>query len=121
MKHRPVPPFPPILCGLGLRPDLEVGAGSQLGKRGSRMAGAGHAASARLRASDPKVQEQGGLTMKQVRRGVAGTAIGIALLAAASALPAAAADITLTVGKANATSDAIIPVNVGDQLGIFKK
>ena len=31
------------------------------------------------------------------------------------------ADTTLTVGKANATSDAIIPVNVGDQLGIFKK
>ena len=27
----------------------------------------------------------------------------------------------LTVGKANSTSDAIIPVNVGDKLGIFKK
>jgi ABC-type nitrate/sulfonate/bicarbonate transport system substrate-binding protein len=38
-----------------------------------------------------------------------------------TALPAGAADIALTVGKANATSDAIIPVNVGDKLGIFKK
>src|ERR1700722_1918239 len=36
------------------------------------------------------------------------------------AMPAFA-DTTLTVGKANATSDAIIPVNVGDQLGMFKK
>jgi hypothetical protein len=27
----------------------------------------------------------------------------------------------LTVGKANSTSDAIIPVNVGNKLGIFKK
>ena len=35
--------------------------------------------------------------------------------------PALAADTTLTVGKANATSDAIIPVNIGDELGIFKK
>jgi ABC-type nitrate/sulfonate/bicarbonate transport system substrate-binding protein len=33
----------------------------------------------------------------------------------------ASADTTLNVGKANATSDAIIPVNVGDELGIFKK
>jgi len=33
----------------------------------------------------------------------------------------ASADTTLAVGKANATSDAIIPVNVGDELGIFKK
>ncbi len=49
---------------------------------------------------------------------VAGTAI--ALLLATSAFPASA-DTTLTIGKANATSDAIIPVNVGDQLGIFKK
>src|SRR3984957_6272756 len=36
------------------------------------------------------------------------------------AMPAFA-DTTLTVGKASATSDAIIPVNVGDKLGIFKK
>jgi len=38
-------------------------------------------------------------------------------LAAASAI----AETSLTVGKAAATSDAIIPVNVGDELGIFKK
>jgi len=31
------------------------------------------------------------------------------------------AETALTVGKANATSDAIIPVDIGDQLGIFKK
>src|SRR5580692_10426464 len=58
--------------------------------------------------------------MNELRRGVAGAAIGIALLAAASARPASA-DTILTVGKASPTSDAIIPVNVGDQLGIFKK
>lgn len=39
------------------------------------------------------------------------------LAASAPAFPAT----TLTVGKANPTSDAIIPVNVGDQLGIFKR
>ena len=37
------------------------------------------------------------------------------------ATPAAAADTSLTVGKASSVSDAIIPVNVGDKLGIFKK
>jgi NitT/TauT family transport system substrate-binding protein len=46
-------------------------------------------------------------------------AAAVALVAAASA--PASAQTTLTVGKANATSDAIIPVNVGDKLGIFKK
>jgi NitT/TauT family transport system substrate-binding protein len=54
----------------------------------------------------------------------AGSQAGIAalavLLAAAAAAPVSA-QTTLTVGKANSTSDAIIPVNVGDQLGIFKK
>src|SRR5437879_5547436 len=44
----------------------------------------------------------------------------IALLCAATP-PVLAADIPLTVGKANATSDAITPVNIGDQLGLFKK
>ena len=43
-----------------------------------------------------------------------------ALLLAAMAVPAAA-ETTLTVGKASPTSDAIIPVNVGAELGIFKK
>jgi NitT/TauT family transport system substrate-binding protein len=46
--------------------------------------------------------------------------VAAALLAAAP-VSAPAADITLTVGKANPVSDAIIPVNIGDQLGIFKK
>jgi len=46
-------------------------------------------------------------------------AIALAFAVAAS-LPAFA-DETLTVGKASPTSDALIPVNVGDQLGIFKK
>jgi NitT/TauT family transport system substrate-binding protein len=44
----------------------------------------------------------------------------IALLLAAPAVPTAA-ETTLTVGKASPTSDAIIPVNVGVELGIFKK
>ena len=34
---------------------------------------------------------------------------------------AAHADATLTVGKAAPNSDPIIPVNIGDQVGIFKK
>jgi NitT/TauT family transport system substrate-binding protein len=56
----------------------------------------------------------------QFQRGVLGAAVVMALLASAPSHPARA-DTALTVGKANATSDAIIPVNVGDQLGIFKK
>src|SRR5580692_8079879 len=47
------------------------------------------------------------------------TAMAVCLAAAASA--PASADTTLIVGKASATSDAIIPVNVGDTLGIFKR
>lgn len=43
-----------------------------------------------------------------------------AVLSLAVSAPALAAT-SLTVGKANPTSDAIIPVNVGDQLGIFKR
>ena len=43
-------------------------------------------------------------------------ALGSALFA-----PCASAETTLTVGKAAADADAIIPVNVGDQLGFFKK
>jgi ABC-type nitrate/sulfonate/bicarbonate transport system substrate-binding protein len=56
----------------------------------------------------------------QFQRGVLGAAVVMALVAMAPSHPARA-ESTLTVGKANATSDAIIPVNVGDQLGIFKK
>jgi NitT/TauT family transport system substrate-binding protein len=48
-----------------------------------------------------------------------------ALLAVAAALvicaQPASAQTTLTVGKAAPNADPIIPVNVGDQLGIFKK
>jgi NitT/TauT family transport system substrate-binding protein len=56
------------------------------------------------------------------RSGIAAiqTIAAIALLCMAAA-PVSAADTALTVGKANATSDAITPVNVGDQLGLFKK
>ncbi len=46
--------------------------------------------------------------------------IATALVLAAPA-SAPAAGVTLTVGKASPTSDAIIPVNVGDALGIFRK
>jgi ABC-type nitrate/sulfonate/bicarbonate transport system substrate-binding protein len=51
--------------------------------------------------------------------GTVSAIMGLALFLAAP-VPASA-DTTLTVGKANATSDAIIPVNIGDELGIFKK
>ena len=53
-------------------------------------------------------------------RGTLGAAL-VATIAAAIALPAASAETTLTVGKAAANADAIISVNVGDRLGIFKK
>jgi ABC-type nitrate/sulfonate/bicarbonate transport system substrate-binding protein len=56
----------------------------------------------------------------QFQRGTFGAAIVMALVAAAAPSPARA-DTALTVGKANPTSDAIIPVDVGDQLGFFKK
>jgi NitT/TauT family transport system substrate-binding protein len=49
------------------------------------------------------------------------TAVIIALALFLASPPPSSADTTLSVGKANATSDAIIPVNVGDELGIFKK
>ncbi|HWE72104.1 MAG TPA: ABC transporter substrate-binding protein [Stellaceae bacterium] len=49
--------------------------------------------------------------------GTVSAVIGLALLLAAPA----SADTALTVGKSNATSDAIIPVNIGEELGVFKK
>jgi hypothetical protein len=49
--------------------------------------------------------------------GAVSAIIGLALFLAAPA--PASADTALTVGKSNATSDAIIPVNVGDELGFF--
>lgn len=57
--------------------------------------------------------------MRQLWRGAACAAIGALLLLAAPL--AASAATTLIVGKANATSDAIIPVDVGFRLGLFKK
>jgi NitT/TauT family transport system substrate-binding protein len=47
--------------------------------------------------------------------------IVITLLATAALSAPAAAGSALRVGKASSVSDAIIPVNVGDKLGIFKK
>jgi NitT/TauT family transport system substrate-binding protein len=55
-----------------------------------------------------------------LRRGARAAIAALVGLCAAAA-PAPAADTTLIVGKANPTSDAIIPVNIGDELGIFKK
>lgn len=47
---------------------------------------------------------------------------GLASAFGVAPLPiAAAADVTLTVGKAAANAEAIIPVDVGDRLGYFKK
>jgi NitT/TauT family transport system substrate-binding protein len=55
------------------------------------------------------------------RRGVRAVIAAIAVFPAAVASAPAFGQTALTVGKANSTSDAIIPVNVGDALGIFKK
>jgi len=52
---------------------------------------------------------------------VAFAAVFAFALAPAGFGSAAHADATLTVGKAAANSDAIIPVDVGNQVGIFKK
>jgi NitT/TauT family transport system substrate-binding protein len=59
------------------------------------------------------------ITSPRRRHRAAITAIALFLAAAASA--PASAETTLIVGKANPTSDAIIPVNIGDELGFFKK
>jgi NitT/TauT family transport system substrate-binding protein len=55
-----------------------------------------------------------------LRRGNRAAIIASALFVAAASAPAFA-DTTLIVGKASPTSDALIPVNVGDELGIFRK
>ena len=52
-------------------------------------------------------------------RGSLRTAFAMAIVATASV--AAAAETKLVVGKAAATADPIIAVNVGDKLGLFKK
>jgi len=59
--------------------------------------------------------------MVSFRRGFAAAIAAGALAVAAMASAPVSAQTALTVGKANQTSDAIIPVNVGDKLGIFKK
>jgi ABC-type nitrate/sulfonate/bicarbonate transport system substrate-binding protein len=49
-------------------------------------------------------------------------AAGLAVVSAAVAFaPAVRAEMTVTAGKAAANADAIIPVNVADELGMFKK
>ena len=55
------------------------------------------------------------------QRGLRASLGAVAVSLAAMACAPASAQTALTVGKANPTSDAIIPVNVGDKLGIFKK
>jgi NitT/TauT family transport system substrate-binding protein len=57
--------------------------------------------------------------MKRSMRGARTAAL--ALLAGALLAHPAAADTALVVGKAAANADPIIPVNVGDKLGLFKK
>jgi ABC-type nitrate/sulfonate/bicarbonate transport system substrate-binding protein len=52
---------------------------------------------------------------------VAILAVSIAVLGALPGAPAALADTTLTVGKAAANADPIIPVNIGNKVGIFQK
>jgi len=56
-----------------------------------------------------------------LRRGLGVAILAAGFLLAASAYSPASADTTLTVGKANPTSDAIIPVDIGNELGLFKK
>ncbi len=58
--------------------------------------------------------------MTYLARGMVRAALALALGAATMPL-AAAADTTLVVGKAAPTADALIAVDVGDSLGIFKK
>jgi NitT/TauT family transport system substrate-binding protein len=45
----------------------------------------------------------------------------LSVLAGSAAWPNIAAAVTLTVGKASPNAEPIIPINVGDTLGIFKK
>ncbi len=54
------------------------------------------------------------------KRAIVAGALALAL-GSVMAGPMASAATTLTVGKAAPNADPIIPVNVGDQLGIFKK
>ncbi|HTP90823.1 MAG TPA: ABC transporter substrate-binding protein [Xanthobacteraceae bacterium] len=53
------------------------------------------------------------------RRGAQTVVIAMAMVVVVAAC--ACAETALTVGKASSTSDALIPVNVGDALGIFER
>jgi NitT/TauT family transport system substrate-binding protein len=66
-------------------------------------------------------RERGNFMNVLLRRGTRAGIAAIAVFLAAAASTPAPAETMLTIGKANSTSDAIIPVNVGDKLGIFKK
>ena len=59
--------------------------------------------------------------MTPYRRTSRAATIAFSLFAAAALSAPAHAGSALRVGKASSVSDAIIPVNVGDKLGIFKK
>lgn len=59
--------------------------------------------------------------LQSLYRGKEAALVGLVLFAAAVAAGPACADTALIVGKANATSDAIIPVDIGEKLGLFKK
>jgi NitT/TauT family transport system substrate-binding protein len=72
-----------------------------------------------MRLGSAWLREQRGAFMRSSRV-VVRPAFLVALIAAALPLPSSA-DTALTIGKASNDSDSIIPVNVGDQLGLFKK
>src|SRR5271155_281260 len=59
--------------------------------------------------------------MTLYRHASSAATIAMAVFATAALSAPAAAGSALRVGKASPVSDAIIPVNVGDKLGIFKK
>jgi NitT/TauT family transport system substrate-binding protein len=61
------------------------------------------------------------ISMKRFRRAALAAFVVTAGMAVLSLSPPAVADTTLVVGKAAPTAEAIIAVDVGDQLGIFKK
>jgi NitT/TauT family transport system substrate-binding protein len=58
--------------------------------------------------------------MTAYRQNSGAAIVAIAMVLTAAAAPASAGS-ALRVGKANQVSEAIIPVNVGEELGIFKK
>ncbi len=66
------------------------------------------------------IQQREDATPTYPARGICCAALAL-VLTNANVLYAAAAETTLTVGKAAANAEAIIPVNVGDRLGFFKK